>query len=179
MLFPAQQTATLAAYSGVCKLCHWYSACLKRLREEDDLTLIPELGRSKRDVLNSRVSTIQGLAQADLEAFLAGKKTIFPGIGSSTLKKFHERANLIAAGNNARPYLKAPLVLPIADLELFSILKSTPYVIFVICMASLNGEVGTITRSVSSISSPRNRLTKQKRTHSLKHGNTCVKTNLV
>ena len=121
-----KQTATLAAYSGVCKLCHWYSACLKRLREEDDLTLIPELGRSKRDILNSRVSTIQGLAQADLEAFLAGEKTIFPGIGSSTLAKFHERANLIAAGKSARPYLKAPLVLPIADLELFFDIEVDP-----------------------------------------------------
>ena len=121
-----KQTATLAAYSGVCKLCHWYSACLKRLREEDDLTLIPELGRSQRDVLNNRVSTIQGLAQADLEAFLAGKKTVFPGIGPSTLEKFHERANLIAAGKNARPYLKAPLVLPIADLELFFDIEVDP-----------------------------------------------------
>ena len=121
-----KQTATLAAYSGVCKLCHWYSACLKRLREEDDLTLIPELGRSQRDVLNNRVSTIQGLAQADLEAFLAGKKTIFPGIGPSTLEKFHARANLIAAGKNARPYLKAPLVLPIADLELFFDIEVDP-----------------------------------------------------
>ena len=121
-----KQTATLAAYSGVCKLCHWYSACLKRLREKDDLTLIPELGRSQRDVLNDRVSTIQGLAQADLEAFLADKKTIFPGIGPSTLEKFHARANLIAAGKNARPYLKAPLVLPIADLELFFDIEVDP-----------------------------------------------------
>ena len=121
-----KQTATLAAYSGVCKLCHWYSACLKRLREEDDLTLIPELSRSQRDVLNNRVSTIQGLAQADLEAFLAGKKTIFPGIGPSTLEKFQARANLITAGKNARPYLKAPLVLPIADLELFFDIEVDP-----------------------------------------------------
>ena len=103
----AKQSTTSPAYSsGVCKNCHWYSICLKRLNEEDDLTLIPELGRSRRDELNNRISTIQELAQADLETFMKGKDTIFRGIGSDSLEKFHARANLIVAGENASPYLK-------------------------------------------------------------------------
>lgn len=45
--------STQAAYSsGVCKLCHWYTACLKQLSAAHDLTLVPELGRSKRDVMS-------------------------------------------------------------------------------------------------------------------------------
>ena len=39
-----KSTETLAAYSGVCKLCHWYSACISRLTDANDLTLIPEHG---------------------------------------------------------------------------------------------------------------------------------------
>ena len=33
-----KSTETLAAYSGVCKLCHWYSACISRLTDANDLT---------------------------------------------------------------------------------------------------------------------------------------------
>lgn len=122
-----KQTVTSAAYSSsVCKNCHWYNACLTSLHEEDDLTLIPELGRSKRDVLNERISTIQGLAEADIEPYLVGQKTIFPGIGSSTLEKFQSRANLITASKNASPYLKEPLELPTADLELFFDIEVDP-----------------------------------------------------
>ncbi len=120
------QTKTLPAYGGVCKLCHWYSACLRRLRETDDLTLIPELGRSKRDVLFGKVSTIHALAQADPKAFTEGKKSIFPGIGPATLEKLHERAKLIASGKDAQPYLKAPLDLPDANLELFFDIEVDP-----------------------------------------------------
>ena len=44
----AQQVNTLPAYASSCKLCHWYSSCLKALQKSDDLTLIPRLGRSAR-----------------------------------------------------------------------------------------------------------------------------------
>ena len=47
----SKSMATLPAFGAVCKLCHWYTACVKRLKETNDLTMIPELGRSKRDVM--------------------------------------------------------------------------------------------------------------------------------
>ena len=89
-----KSTETLAAYSGVCKLCHWYSACISRLTDANDLTLIPELGRSRRDVMMERVATIRDLAEADPAGYVVGKKTIFPGIGPATLEKLHARAKL-------------------------------------------------------------------------------------
>lgn len=122
----AQQTQTLAAYSGACKLCHWYNACLTRLREGDDLTLIPELGRSKRDVMCGHVATIRDFASADPADFLDGKKTIFPGIGPPTLAKLHARATLIAAGERAHPYLREPVDFPPAGLELFFDIEVDP-----------------------------------------------------
>ncbi|NKB48129.1 MAG: TM0106 family RecB-like putative nuclease [Alphaproteobacteria bacterium] len=122
----SKSTETLAAYSGVCKLCHWYSACISRLTDANDLTLIPELGRTKRDMMIKRVATIQDLAGADPAGFVAGKKTIFPGIGPATLEKLHARAKLIAAGEKAKPYLREPVTLPVADLELYFDIEVDP-----------------------------------------------------
>ncbi|MGF1613037.1 MAG: TM0106 family RecB-like putative nuclease [Gammaproteobacteria bacterium] len=122
----ARKTETLAAYSGVCKLCHWYTACVSRLTDSNDLTLIPELGRSKRDAMITRVRTIRDLASADPGEYIAGNKTVLPGIGPATLKKLHARARLIAAGEQAFPYLKEPLSLSSEDLELFFDIEVDP-----------------------------------------------------
>ena len=83
---------TLPAYAGICKLCHWYTSCTSRLRELNDLTLIPELGRTKCDVMLPRISGIKNLAKADPEKLSNGKKTIFLGIGHGSLEKFQVRA---------------------------------------------------------------------------------------
>jgi predicted RecB family nuclease len=110
-----------AAYSSICKLCHWYSYCLKELQEFDDLTLIPYLGRSKRDRMQSHFSTIAQFASADVEPFVRGKnrtRTIFKGISASTLRTLHERAKLFGQFN-PKPLLKAPIILPACARELF------------------------------------------------------------
>ena len=117
---------TRAAYAGVCKLCHWHSACLKQLTDADDLTLIPELGRARRDVMIESVPTVAVLATAEPSEFVKGKKSIFRGIGPDTLDKFSERARLLAAGPDARPYLKQPLDLPAAPVELFFDIEVDP-----------------------------------------------------
>jgi len=122
----AEAGGTLPAYSsGTCKNCVWYSACIKRLEDSDDLTLIPELGRARRDVMAPHVATVRDLATADPGAFLDGKKTIFPGVGPPSLEKFHARARLLSA-EDGRPYLKAPLALPVHDTELFFDIEVDP-----------------------------------------------------
>ncbi|TXL75126.1 TM0106 family RecB-like putative nuclease [Vineibacter terrae] len=120
-----RQQETLPAYSGVCKLCHWYTACTKRLKESDDLTMIPELGRSKRDVMIGTLPTATELAGANPAAFITGKKTAFAGIGPDTLQKFHERAKLLTT-KDAKPYLRAPVTLPGHDRELFFDIEVDP-----------------------------------------------------
>ena len=122
----SRTSETLAAFGGVCKLCHWYSACLAQLTAADDLTLIPELGRAKRDSMTGNVATIQDFAAADPARFLAGSRTIFSGIGPATLEKLHARAELIAAGEDASPYLREQISLPVADLELFFDIEVDP-----------------------------------------------------
>ena len=125
-LIVEQAGQTLAAYSSVCKLCHWHTACTSGLVDADDLSLIPQLGRASRDTLMNRLPTIRSLAESDPAEFVVGKKTAFPGIGPASLEKFHARARLIAAGDEAMPYLREPVTLPEGELELFFDIEVDP-----------------------------------------------------
>lgn len=117
---------TLPAYSsGNCKNCVWYSSCIKALEASNDLTLIPELGRSLRDTLIDRIGTIRELAEIEPDGFIEKKKTVFAGIGPDRLRKFHSRAQLLTT-KDAKPYLRAPVRLPVADRELFFDIEVNP-----------------------------------------------------
>jgi uncharacterized protein len=122
-----QTQLTRPAYSsGICKLCHWYRPCLLDLQKQHDLTLLPELGRSKRDVLCAHFSTIQDFASSNLDTLVDGKKTCLPGIGLGTLHKLHARAQLVSAGDQARPYLRKAIDLPLHDVEVFFDIEVDP-----------------------------------------------------
>lgn len=118
-------TETLPAYAGICKNCVWYTACIMRLEAANDLTLIPELGRSKRDAMTGRIGSIRELARIEPADFIVGGKTVFAGIGPAILEKLHARAKLLTA-ENATPYLRAPISLPVADVELFFDIEVDP-----------------------------------------------------
>ncbi|MCY3823186.1 MAG: TM0106 family RecB-like putative nuclease [Nitrospinae bacterium] len=120
-----QTEETYPAYSEVCKLCHWYTACLSDLEKSDDLTLIPELGRAKRDVMVDLIPTVSDLATANIDSYISGKKSSFQGIGSGTLRKFHDRAKL-AKMKDACAYLTDAISLPRAETELFFDIEVDP-----------------------------------------------------
>ncbi len=115
----------LAAFCSVCKLCHWRSHCRAQLKQDDDLTLIPELGRAKRDAIYPHRKTVHDLAQADLTGIVHGKKTIFPRISAKTIRRFQARAGLLARPGS-QPYLKEPITLSDADIELFFDVETDP-----------------------------------------------------
>jgi predicted RecB family nuclease len=121
----SKSMTTLPAFGAVCKLCHWYTACVRRLKETDDLTTIPELGRSKRDVMYASIQTVAQLASTDLASFISGSKSVFPGIGPDTLRKFHERAKLLSE-KDSKAYTRAPIVFPRHDRELFFDIEVDP-----------------------------------------------------
>jgi predicted RecB family nuclease len=116
---------TLAAYSSPCKLCWWYSACTKKLAADDDLTLLPELGRAKRDAMLSHFENVAAFAETSVASFISGKKTLFTGIGPNVLRKLHERARLVSSPN-PQPYLSAPLTLPHSEIEVFFDIETDP-----------------------------------------------------
>jgi|GEM_PF-4526333 predicted RecB family nuclease len=117
---------TTPAYATPCKLCHWRSACLRRLQQEDDLTLIPELGRSRRDAMTARIATVQQLASVGLPQFIQGKHTVFPRIGPDSLEKFQRRARLLATPNGL-PYLREPVMFPVVEREIFFDVEFDPF----------------------------------------------------
>ena len=122
-----QSYSTQPAYSsGTCKLCHWYRPCLLQLQAQQDLTLLPELGRAKRDALRSHFSSIENFAASNLDMLTQGKKTHIPGLGLGTLQKLHARAQLVSAGTKARPYLRQTIDLPIHDSEVFFDIEVDP-----------------------------------------------------
>jgi len=121
----AKALVTLPAYASICKNCVWLTACKDDLLKRDDLTLIPELGRSKRDVMVDQIPTVHDLAEIDTAAFIIKTKNAFSGIGPATLEKMQARAKLLSTPG-AKPYLKAPVTLPVSDVELFFDIEVDP-----------------------------------------------------
>jgi predicted RecB family nuclease len=108
----AREEPTTPALTSACKLCHWRVLCLERLNMLDDLTLIPELGRNRRDAMLPYVKTVSELAAADLEPFMAGGgRTVISGVGPDALRRYRDRARL-QKDPKARPYAREPLDLP-------------------------------------------------------------------
>ena len=53
------------ARAAICKLCHWHSFCQRELEAADDLTLVPQLGRARRDLMEKEIPTVAALAECD------------------------------------------------------------------------------------------------------------------
>lgn len=121
----SRSLTTLPAFGAVCKLCHWYTACVRNLKEANDLTMIPELGRSKRDVMYGSIRTVAQLASTDPKSFISGSKSVFPGIGPDTLRKFNGRAKLLSH-KEARAYTRAAIVFPDHERDLFFDIEVDP-----------------------------------------------------
>lgn len=118
---------TEPALASVCKLCVWRSECRRNLDESRDLTLLPELGRSKRDTLKGTIDSVEALAAANLEAYIdrGGKGTVFKGIGPGTLLKLKARATLHST-LGAEPYLTEELPALNGEPELFFDIETDP-----------------------------------------------------
>src|SRR3984893_8950022 len=114
----AREFVPLPGYASVCKLCHWHTFCIAQLTAEDDLTLIPFLRRSDRDVMCDRIPTIAALAAINSDGFIKGKKTAFSGMGADRLRLLQARAIMLKA-SPPKPYLREPVTLDVFPLELF------------------------------------------------------------
>jgi predicted RecB family nuclease len=94
---------TLPALAAPCKLCPWKALCKEDLKALDDLTLIAELGRTKRDAMRAQIPTVAALANCNLDQFTQGAKTNFERIGPDTLRRLQDRAKLLSTPG-AKPY---------------------------------------------------------------------------
>jgi len=121
----ARTQSPKGALASSCKLCHWHSSCTKGLRADDDLTLIPYLGRAMRDAMEADLPTVAALAATDAEVWITKGKTQFKGVGEKSLRTFQTRARLLTE-TNAQPFLKAPVQLPSSEVEFFFDIEVDP-----------------------------------------------------
>ncbi len=123
----ARQQTTRPALASICKLCHWGSACTKRAEESMDLTLVPELGRSRRDQLATLFPDLRAFADADLAAAKAAHPEVFKGLGDLP-RRLQARARLQLTGG--APYATQPLDLPTGDTILYFDVETDPMLDF-------------------------------------------------
>ncbi len=116
---------TLPALCAQCKLCHWRTYCRAALKASNDLTLIPELGRSRREKLLPHLGTVKELAEANPEMLVDGSKSLVSGIGAPMLLRFQARARLQTAPE-AKPHFIEDIVFPSDALEVFFDVETDP-----------------------------------------------------
>lgn len=117
------------AMAGICKLCPWYKSCKKWCKENEDLTNIFYLGRSKRDLLNmelnvSRVGEISELDVAEIMQQKKKDKKFLKGLAEKTLSKIVLRADILK--NGKAPVLYGNLELSKVSYELFFDIEDDP-----------------------------------------------------
>jgi uncharacterized protein len=110
------KSSTTPGLTSTCKTCHWRSCCFDQLEAADDLTLIPELGLSRRSVLAARFKTVSELAAYPAEKLAADGE--MPGLKAEVLQRFHTRARLLKEGANA-PVVHGPLRIARSEIEVF------------------------------------------------------------
>lgn len=117
---------TESALVSACKLCPWYSSCKKQCQGRDDLSLVPELGRSRKEGVIQIALTVGELAQVSVDAELdADGKTGIPGVGEKTLRKLVRRAGILKAGGT-KPTILEPFTLPEKPIELYFDIEADP-----------------------------------------------------
>jgi len=121
----SQVDTTSPANASICKLCQWRTNCITSLETSNDLSLIPELGRAKRDALLPHIKDLNELAKINITSLIKGKKTIIPGIGPASLEKFQARAKL-QTQKGSSPYLTDKVNLTPSDVELFFDIETDP-----------------------------------------------------
>jgi uncharacterized protein len=121
----AQEFVPLPGYASVCKLCHWHTHCIAQLTAADDLTLIPFLSSSDRDVMIDSIPTIAVFSTINPDGFIKGKKTVFPRMGADRLRQLQARAVMLK-GSPPKPYLREPVTLAAFPIELFFDIEVDP-----------------------------------------------------
>ena len=121
----SQTSETSPALQAACKLCHWRTYCSEMLVRMDDLTLIPELGRSRRDVLADYFRKVSELAEAELGPRFGAAESLPRGISMKMLERFQARARL-QKQPGAKPYLREPIAFQDPEVELFFDVETDP-----------------------------------------------------
>jgi len=117
---------TEPALSSECKLCEWYTDCKNNCIKSDCLTLIPELGRSRREALKVIAGDFKDFSKIDLKDFISYKETHgIKGIGEKTFLNMSRRAKLLASGAKD-PVILGEFSFPDKPIEIYFDIETDP-----------------------------------------------------
>lgn len=112
------------ALRSICGLCRWYESCKKWCKENHDMSLLFNVGMSKRDIIveDLEISTVEELGNVDVAKAMEQKSKfkILKGIAEKTLTDFKHRANI------KNPELKEDVYFPKVSKELFFDIEDDP-----------------------------------------------------
>lgn len=112
------------ALSSTCGLCRWRESCKKWCEVTQDISMLFNLGMSKRDVITEdlEISTVEELGNVDINEALEkkNKDKLLKGIGEKSLIEFKNRANI------KEPILKEDVYFPEVSKELFFDIEDDP-----------------------------------------------------
>lgn len=125
----SNKTQDKPAIAGTCQLCPWNNSCKKWCLENEDLTKIFYLGRSKREILNNDlgIEKVRELIRVNIPDIIAKKKkdkTFLKGFGEQLLKKFITRAIILE--ETKKPLLHQEIQFPQVKKELFFDIEDDP-----------------------------------------------------
>lgn len=117
------------ALFGGCKLCPWYSSCLKWIKGSHDFTNLFYVGRSKRDRLREDldIKRYEDILKYDMKNLLERKKLekgFLKDIGKKTLEKIFFRSEMLHLGREAVIHKK--ITFPEVANELFFDIEDDP-----------------------------------------------------
>ena len=117
---------TMPALISACPLCWWRTHCRREIDAADDLTLLSDLGRSRREKFPPEISTVGDLAQAKLDDLIVGGKSTISGVGVKTLQAFYARA-VLQKKDDPKPYFTEEIRMPDSTTELFFDIETDPF----------------------------------------------------
>lgn len=121
-----KRVQTEPALGGVCKMCEWYTNCKQACIRSNCTTLIPEVGRSRKEALRKLATTVKDLSKIDMKAFALAKTSLgIKGIGDKTFEKMSRRATLLSSGQR-EPVLLSEFTLPDRPIEVFFDIEADP-----------------------------------------------------
>ncbi|MEW5894444.1 MAG: TM0106 family RecB-like putative nuclease [Candidatus Omnitrophota bacterium] len=122
----SKHSITEPALGSECKLCDWYTDCKNTCVSSDCLSLIPELGRSRKAALKVLAKNFKDLSKIELSNFIAAKNQYgIKGIGEPTFEKMKLRAGLLASGKKD-PLILQAFNLPQKPIEIFFDIETDP-----------------------------------------------------
>ncbi|MDP8265740.1 MAG: TM0106 family RecB-like putative nuclease, partial [Candidatus Aceula meridiana] len=117
---------TEPALGSECKICEWYEDCKSKCVNANCLTLIPELGRSRKEALKVITGDFKDFSKIELKDFIAAKNNHgIKGIAEKMFLAFSRRAKLLASGKKD-PLILGDFSFPKKPIEIFFDIETDP-----------------------------------------------------